>query len=68
MVSVNDCVEYYSPTGDAGEDYVLKQGDVVKMYVLHGINWNYLLFVFGRCQLQDETFQHANTFVLFWNL
>lgn len=33
MVSVNDCVEYYSPTGDAGDDYVLKQGDVVKMYV-----------------------------------
>ncbi|KAF9302820.1 Proliferation-associated protein 2G4 [Mortierella antarctica] len=31
MVSVNDCVEYYSPTGDAGDDYVLKQGDVVKI-------------------------------------
>lgn len=45
MVSVNDCVEYYSPTGDAGEDYVLKQGDVVKMYVLYGINWNCLFFV-----------------------
>lgn len=33
MVSVNDCVEYYSPTGDAGDDYVLRTGDVVKMYV-----------------------------------
>ncbi|KAG0282308.1 Proliferation-associated protein 2G4 [Linnemannia gamsii] len=31
MVSVNDCVEYYSPTGDAGDDYVLRTGDVVKI-------------------------------------
>lgn len=33
MVSVNDCVEYYSPTGETGDDVVLRNGDVVKMYV-----------------------------------
>jgi methionine aminopeptidase len=31
MISVNDCVEYYSPTGEAGDDHVLRAGDVVKM-------------------------------------
>ncbi|KAG0369255.1 peptidase M24, structural domain-containing protein [Gamsiella multidivaricata] len=31
MISVNDCVEYYSPTGDAGDDVVLHNGDVVKI-------------------------------------
>ncbi|KAF9962305.1 Proliferation-associated protein 2G4 [Modicella reniformis] len=31
MISVNDCVEYYSPTGDAGDDVVLRNGDVVKI-------------------------------------
>ncbi|KAF9968380.1 putative metalloprotease arx1 [Mortierella alpina] len=31
MVSVNDCVEYYSPTGETGDDVVLRNGDVVKI-------------------------------------
>ncbi|KAG0226293.1 Proliferation-associated protein 2G4 [Actinomortierella wolfii] len=31
MVSVNNCVEFYSPTGDGNDDYVLKSGDVVKI-------------------------------------
>ncbi|KAG0053571.1 Proliferation-associated protein 2G4 [Gryganskiella cystojenkinii] len=31
MVSVNDCVEYYSPTGESGDDHVLRVGDVVKV-------------------------------------
>ncbi|KAF9349160.1 Proliferation-associated protein 2G4 [Mortierella sp. AD094] len=31
MVSVNDCVEYYSPTGDSGDDTILHNGDVVKI-------------------------------------
>ncbi|KAG0263360.1 Proliferation-associated protein 2G4 [Mortierella polycephala] len=31
MISVNDCVEYYSPTGEADDDVVLQNGDVVKI-------------------------------------
>ncbi|KAF9178631.1 Proliferation-associated protein 2G4 [Haplosporangium sp. Z 767] len=31
MISVNDCVEYYSPTGEAGDDVILQNGDVVKI-------------------------------------
>ncbi|GJJ73326.1 hypothetical protein EMPS_05684 [Entomortierella parvispora] len=31
MISVNDCVEYYSPTGEAGDEHVLRVGDVVKI-------------------------------------
>ncbi|KAI8606547.1 peptidase M24, structural domain-containing protein, partial [Dissophora ornata] len=31
MISVNDCVEYYSPTGEANDDTILRNGDVVKI-------------------------------------
>ncbi|KAF9578547.1 Proliferation-associated protein 2G4 [Lunasporangiospora selenospora] len=31
MISINDCVEFNSPTGDAGDDQVLSVGDVVKI-------------------------------------
>lgn len=31
MVSVNNCVEYYSPTGEGNDDLILKDGDVVKI-------------------------------------
>jgi len=31
MISVNDCVQHYSPTGDADDDTILHNGDIVKM-------------------------------------
>ncbi|KAF9162456.1 Proliferation-associated protein 2G4 [Actinomortierella ambigua] len=31
MISVNNCVEFYSPTGEGNDELVLKDGDVVKI-------------------------------------
>ncbi|KAF9355835.1 Proliferation-associated protein 2G4 [Mortierella sp. NVP85] len=31
MISVNDCVQHYSPTGDADDDTILHNGDIVKI-------------------------------------
>lgn len=40
-ISVNNCVCHFSPTKN-DPDYVLKAGDVVKMYVFLGFNLNIL--------------------------